>query len=146
MPGSSSSTSRRPAARGLKSPTSTSRRVEQDIRSVIPPKDLHMIVSNIGITPGFESIYTSNSGENTAFVDVSLNKGHSKSSFAYMDLVRAKLRSDLPELSTYFQSGGLVDAVVNLGLPAPIDIQVEGKQHERGLRHGQTISPRRYAS
>jgi multidrug efflux pump subunit AcrB len=43
-----------------------------------------------------------------------------------MDLVRAKLRDDLPELTTYFQTGGLVDAVVNLGLPAPIDIQVEG--------------------
>ena len=38
-----------------------------------------------------------------------------------MNLVRAKLHSDLPELSTYFQSGSLVDAVVNLGLPAPID-------------------------
>ena len=43
-----------------------------------------------------------------------------------MDLVRAKLHNDLPELSTYFQSGSLVDAVVNLGLPAPIDIQVQG--------------------
>ncbi len=101
-------------------------RVEQDVRSVIPPRDLRMIVSNIGITSGFESIYTTNSGENTAFVNVALSKGHSKSSFAYVDLVRAKLHSDLPELSAYFQSGSLVDAVVNLGLPAPIDVQVEG--------------------
>jgi len=85
-----------------------------------------MIVSNIGITPDFSAIYTSNSGQHTAFVQVSLKKGHSKSSFVYMDLVRAKLRDDLPELTTYFQTGGLVDAVVNLGLPAPIDIQVEG--------------------
>jgi len=99
--------------------------VEREIRSIIPAKDLHMIVSNIGITSGFESIYTSNSGENTAFVDVALNKGHSKSSFEYMNLVRAKLHSDLPQLTTYLQSGSLVDAVVNLGLPAPIDIQVE---------------------
>jgi multidrug efflux pump subunit AcrB len=43
-----------------------------------------------------------------------------------MNRVRTKLRDDLPELSTYFQTGGLVDAVVNLGLPAPIDIQVSG--------------------
>jgi HAE1 family hydrophobic/amphiphilic exporter-1 len=43
-----------------------------------------------------------------------------------MNLVRRRLRDDLPELSTYFQTGGLVDAVVNLGLPAPIDIQVGG--------------------
>ena len=101
-------------------------RVEDDIRSVVPPEDLGMIVSNIGITPDFSAIYTSNSGQHTAFVQVSLKEGHSKSSFAYMNLVRAKLRDDLPELSTYFQTGGLVDAVVNLGLPAPIDIQVSG--------------------
>jgi HAE1 family hydrophobic/amphiphilic exporter-1 len=105
--------------------------VEREIRSVIPAKDLHMIVSNIGITPGFESIYTSNSGENTAFVNVALNKGHSRSSFEYMNLVHAKLHRDLPQLSTYFQSGSLVDAVVNLGLPAPIDIQVQGSDMDK---------------
>jgi multidrug efflux pump subunit AcrB len=43
-----------------------------------------------------------------------------------MSLVRTKLQNDLPELSTYFQTGGLVDAVVNMGLPAPIDVQVGG--------------------
>lgn len=101
-------------------------RVESDIRAVIPARDLGMIVSNIGSTPDFSAIYTSNSGQNTAFVQVSLSKEHGRSSFAYMDLVRRKLRDDLPELSTYFQTGGLVDAVVNLGLPAPIDIQVSG--------------------
>lgn len=101
-------------------------RVEQDVREVIPPKDLKMIVSNIGITDGFESIYTSNSDESTAFVDVELNKSPQKSSFAYMDEVRAKLHKDLPELSTYFQSGSLVDGTVNQGMPAPIDVEVEG--------------------
>jgi multidrug efflux pump subunit AcrB len=30
----------------------------------------------------------------------------------------------LPQVSTYFQAGGLVDSVVNQGLPAPVDIQV----------------------
>jgi HAE1 family hydrophobic/amphiphilic exporter-1 len=101
-------------------------RVEEDIRSVVPPADLGMIVSNIGITPDFSAIYTSNSGQHTAFVQVSLKEGHKRSSFEYMNRVRSKLRDDLPELSTYFQTGGLVDAVVNLGLPAPIDIQVGG--------------------
>lgn len=101
-------------------------RVEADIRSVVPEKDLGMIVSNIGITPDFSAIYTSNSGQHTAFVQVSLKKEHAVSSFEYMRRVREKLHDDLPELSTYFQTGGLVDAVVNLGLPAPIDIQVGG--------------------
>jgi multidrug efflux pump subunit AcrB len=43
-----------------------------------------------------------------------------------MRRVRGRLSQELPQLSTYFQSGGLVDAVINLGLPAPIDIQVSG--------------------
>src|SRR5260370_5369476 len=43
-----------------------------------------------------------------------------------MRRVRRQLSRQLPQLSTYFQSGGLVDAVINLGLPAPIEIQVSG--------------------
>src|SRR5437879_8247379 len=43
-----------------------------------------------------------------------------------MRRVREQLSEKLPQLSTYVQSGGLVDAVINLGLPAPIDIQVSG--------------------
>ncbi|HUO59861.1 MAG TPA: efflux RND transporter permease subunit [Candidatus Acidoferrales bacterium] len=100
------------------------KRAEQDIRQVVSPNDLGMIVSNIGITPDFSAIYTSNSGQHTAFVQVSLKEGHKVGSYEYMRRVREKLADDLPELSTYFQAGGLVDAVVNMGLPAPIDIQV----------------------
>lgn len=100
--------------------------VEKDIREVIPKNDLGIIVSNIGVQPGFSSMYTSNSGQDTATVQVSLNKENRLGSYAYMNLVRRKLASDLPELSTYFQTGGLVDSVVNLGLPAPIDVQVSG--------------------
>ena len=100
--------------------------IENDIRSVIPNHDLHMIVSNIGITPDLSSIYSSNSGPHTAFVQISLKPEHKPSTFAYMDRVRHKLASDVPEVSTYFQTGGLVDSVVNQGLPAPIDIQVTG--------------------
>jgi multidrug efflux pump subunit AcrB len=55
---------------------------------------------------------------------VGLNDGHALSSFAYMNLVRARLRRDLPQLSAYFQTGGLVDAIINQGMPAPLDIQV----------------------
>jgi multidrug efflux pump subunit AcrB len=101
-------------------------RVEQDIRQVIAPDDLGMIVSNIGITPDLSAMYTSNSSTDTAFVQVSLKEDHSVGSYEYMRRVRRKLSEDLPELNTYFQAGGLVDSVINLGLPAPIDVQVRG--------------------
>jgi len=101
-------------------------RVEQIVREVVPQDELRILVSNIGVTPGFSSIYTSNSGPHTAFVQVGLQPGHKLSSFEYMGEVRTRLAHDLPEVAAYFQTGGLVDAVLNLGLPAPIDIQVTG--------------------
>ena len=53
-------------------------RVEDDIREVVGKDDLRMIVSNIGMTPELSSIYTSNSAQHTAFVQVSLNKEHKR--------------------------------------------------------------------
>ena len=100
--------------------------IEGIIRQVVPKRDLQMIVSNIGITPDFSVIYTSNSAPHTAFVLTSLKEGHEVGSYEYMKRVRAEITKRLPEVSTYFQSGGLVDAVLNLGLPAPIDVQVAG--------------------
>jgi len=105
-------------------------RVEQIVREVVPKKDLRIIVSNIGVTPGFSSIYTPNSGPHTAFVQVGLEDAHHVSSFQYMDRVRARLERELPEVSAYFQTGGLVDAILNLGMPAPLDIQVSGMNLE----------------
>jgi HAE1 family hydrophobic/amphiphilic exporter-1 len=102
------------------------KKVEDIIRGVVPAQELQIIVSNIGITTDFSAIYTPNSASHTAFVQVSLKEGHKTGSYEYMRRVRAQLSQKLPELSTYFQSGGLVDAVINLGLPAPIDVQVSG--------------------
>ena len=75
-------------------------------------------------------MYTSNSASHTAFVQASLQEGHRVGSYEYMDRVRRRLQSELPQLTTYFQSGGLVDAVLNLGLPTPIDVQVSGSNLE----------------
>jgi multidrug efflux pump subunit AcrB len=98
--------------------------VEDTIRQTVSKNDLDMIVSNIGITPDLSAIYTSNSGMDTAFVQVSLKEDHKIGSYNYMKRLRQKLSADLPQLDTYFTAGGLVDSVVNLGLPAPLDVQV----------------------
>ena len=99
-------------------------KVEDDIRKSVLPEDLNMIVSNIGITPDLSAIYTSNSAMHTAFVQVNLKEEHKVGSYEYMERLRRRLAVDLPQLSVYFQAGGLVDSVVNQGLPAPLDIQI----------------------
>jgi len=102
------------------------KQVEDIIRQVVPPSELSIVVSNIGVTPDFSAIYTPNSAPHTAFVQASLKEGHKVGSYEYMRRVREELSKKLPQLTAYFQSGGLVDAVINLGLPAPIDVQVSG--------------------
>jgi multidrug efflux pump subunit AcrB len=105
-------------------------RVEKIIREEVLPEDLDLLVSNIGSTPGFSSMYTPNSAAHTAFVQASLKEDHRIGSYEYMDRVRARMHKELPQVTSYFQSGGLVDAVLNLGLPTPIDVQVSGSNLE----------------
>jgi multidrug efflux pump subunit AcrB len=100
-------------------------KVEGIIRGVVKPKDLGMIVSNIGVYPDLSAIYTTNASMDTAFVQTSLKEGGSVGSYEYVRRVQSALSRQMPELSTYFQAGGLVDGVINQGLPAPIDVQIK---------------------
>jgi len=118
----------------LKAPTGTRievteayvKQVEGIIRQVVPADELNTVVSNIGVMPDLSALFTPNSAMHTAFVQVGLKEEHHTSSFVYMKEVRERIAKDIPELRTYFQSGGLVDAVLNQGTPAPIDVQVSG--------------------
>ena len=101
-------------------------KVEELIRHTVDAKDLKMVVSNIGVVPDFSSLYTTNAGPYTATIQVALQDSHRQSSFAYMDLVQKKMASEFPDIRTFFSSGSMVDAILNMGMPAPIDIQVSG--------------------
>jgi multidrug efflux pump subunit AcrB len=116
------------------------KQAEDIVRSIVLPDDLAVVVSNIGVTPGFSSIYTSNSAPHTAFIQVSLKENHRIGSYEYMDRVRRRLQSELPTLSAYFQTGGLADAVLNLGLPAPIDVQVSGSNLDDAYKTASEIA------
>jgi multidrug efflux pump subunit AcrB len=106
-------------------------KVENVIRSVVKPEDLGMIVSNIGVYPDLSAIFTPNASMDTAFVQTSLKEDSSVGSYEYMQRVHDALSRQLPELTAYYQAGGLVDGVINQGLPAPIEIQV-GSMNMRG--------------
>lgn len=99
-------------------------KVEDLIRQEVEPKDFKRIVSNIGVVPDFSSLYTTNSGPYTATVQVALNEPHRLSSFEYMDRVQKAMESQFPDIRTFFSSGSMVDAILNQGAPAPLDVQV----------------------
>jgi hydrophobic/amphiphilic exporter-1 (mainly G- bacteria), HAE1 family len=99
-------------------------KVEDLIRNTIGTTDLKRIVSNIGVVPDFSSLYTTNAGPYTATVQVQLTADHKVSSFEYMANVQEKMAKQFPDIRTFFSSGSMVDAILNTGMPAPIDVQV----------------------
>jgi multidrug efflux pump subunit AcrB len=119
-----------PSGSRLEVTTQEVKKVEALVRRTVSPEDLDLIVSNIGVQPGFSSLYTSNSGPHTATVQVALKEKHRVGSYEYMSRMRRAIAEELPHLSAYFQSGGIVDAVLNQGLPAPIDVQLNGSNLE----------------
>ncbi len=116
--------------------------MENDIRHIVTKEDMNMIVTNIGVTPDLSSIYTPNSAMHTGFIQVSLQEDHKISSFVYMQRVRERFRRDFPEIGVYFQTGGLVDSVVNQGKPAPIDIRVGSGDLESGFQYATRVAAR----
>jgi len=56
--------------------------------------------------------------------------------------VRSAIATQLPELRVFFQSGALVDAVLNSGAPAPIDVQFSGSSYHQIYRLAQDFAQR----
>jgi len=106
-------------------------KVEQIIRNTVSPSDMDMIVSNIGVYPDLSAIYTTNASMDTAFVQASLKEGHHTGSYEYLRRVQREVSRQMPELSAYYQAGGLVDAVINQGLPAPVDIEIKSQNMDK---------------
>ncbi len=104
-------------------------RIENVIRQVIPADELSTIVSNIGLSPGFSSIYSSNASSDSGFMMVALNAGHRVSTFKYIDDLKRELPQKIPEVETFFSSGSIIDSVLNFGMAAPIDVQFSGPHY-----------------
>jgi multidrug efflux pump subunit AcrB len=117
-------------------------RIEDLIRQVVAPKDLNMVLSNIGVVNDISSLYTSNAGMYTATIQVALNPGHGVSSFDYMDRVKAAIAANFPDVRTFFQSGSMQDAILNQGQPAPIDVQVNTRDLNLTYATAQNLAER----
>jgi HAE1 family hydrophobic/amphiphilic exporter-1 len=117
-------------------------RVEDLIKKTIPPADFRTIVSNLGVVNDLSSLYTTNSGSYAATIQTQLTDDHKVSSYDYMNRIQEAIRKQLPELRTFVQSGSMVDAVLNTGMPAPIDVQVTSPDLPGDFRFAQQLATR----
>ncbi len=106
-------------------------RVETVVRDTIPERDRRTIIANMGVLYDWPAAYTPNSGSQDAFILVQLADGRARSSFDYVAALRERLAHEFPDVEFNFDTGGMLSAALNFGLPAPINIQVEGNNLEQ---------------
>jgi len=103
-------------------------RVEDSLRNTIPEHDLSMLVSNIGVLLDWPAAYTPNSGSMDAFILVQLTAERQHSVFEHVKTLRPLLQREFPGIEFAFETGGMLTAALNFGLPSPINIQIEGNK------------------
>ncbi|MBC7544498.1 MAG: efflux RND transporter permease subunit [Candidatus Sericytochromatia bacterium] len=103
--------------------------VEAAIRNAVPTEELGLILDNIGLPAGGVNLAFSDSGTvgpADGEILVSLKEGH-KPTWQYVKALRRSLKAEFPQLTFFFQASDIVSQILNFGLPAPIDIQVVGR-------------------
>jgi multidrug efflux pump subunit AcrB len=104
-------------------------RVEDEIRQQIPPKELVTIIDNIGLPySGINLSYSTSApiGPADADIQVELAKDH-RPTKEYVRELRLKLAHDFPGVTFYDLPVDIVTQILNFGLPAPLDIQIVGR-------------------
>jgi len=74
-------------------------------------------------------VQTDNVGSQDAEILVALKPDHEPTD-GYMDRIRRELPDEFPGSTIYFQPADIVSQVLNFGLPAPIDVQIDGPDAE----------------
>jgi len=121
---------RAPSGTRIESSENLASRVESAVRQVIAPREVHTIVTNSGVLYDWPAAYTPNSGPMDTFVSVQLSEDHQTSAQEYVGRLRTRLSQEFPSVSFAYDTGGLMTAALNFGLPSPIDIQVTGNSLE----------------
>ncbi len=117
-------------------------RIEGEIRQEIPKAEVDTIVDNIGLP---------SSGVNLAFGDsstlgvsdgeilIALNAQKHGPTEVYERKLRARLNDKFPQETFFFQAANITNQILNFGLPAPIDIQIVGRDAKNNYAIAQKI-------
>src|SRR6202030_928156 len=104
-------------------------RIDVELRRVIPKEQLAMIVENIGLPPGgvnlaFTATDSTSNGDRDVLV--ALTPKH-RPTQEWMQILRRDLALKFPQETFFFEPADITNQTLNFGLPAPIDVQVRGK-------------------
>jgi multidrug efflux pump subunit AcrB len=120
---------RAPTGTRIEETTSLADRIGTAIHGIVPSKELDGIVSNIGLSVSGINMAYNNSGTigvGDADILISLKPNHAPTD-DYIKAMRDKLPQQFPGTTFAFLPADIVSQVLNFGVPAPIDLQVAGR-------------------
>ncbi|HLM97920.1 MAG TPA: efflux RND transporter permease subunit [Bryobacteraceae bacterium] len=119
--------------------------VEREIRKVIPSEEIDSLIDDIGI-PNSWTIIAQGDPPTISSADgeilISLKQERHGSTRDYEVLLRKRLSGQFPDMSFFFQPANITSQILSFGLPAPIDLQVVGRDAEAGYRIAEKMAAR----
>ena len=119
--------------------------VEDQVRQEIPADELGTILDNIGLPISGINLAFSDSvtlGPSDGEILISLKPDHRTPTPLYTRRLRERLRVKFPDLRFFFQAANITNQILNFGLPAPIDVQVVGRDAPASYRIAKEIERR----
>ncbi|MGH7487808.1 MAG: efflux RND transporter permease subunit, partial [bacterium] len=117
--------------------------IDDEIRKTIPADEIDTIIDNIGIPAG---------GINLAFGDsaaistgdgdilISLKQDKHGPTARYVEMLRKRLNGTFPDTTFFFEAANITNQILNFGLPAPIDLQVVGRDAPGNYKIAQSLA------
>ncbi len=106
----------------------TADQIEAMLRQIIPANQLEGIIDNLGIPySGINLSYNTSGTISAADGDilVSLNEHHDSTN-GFVREIRKRMAQEFPDVELWFPPADIVAQILNFGLPAPINVQVQG--------------------
>ena len=119
--------------------------VENEIRNVIPPREIGTIIDNIGLPNSSTNLGSGDSptiGVSDGDILISLNPEEHGSTVEYTTALRRRLNQKFPSVLFFFEPANITNQILNFGLPAPIDLQVVGRDAAKNYAIAQTLEQR----
>jgi len=104
--------------------------IENEIRQVVPPREIENIIDNIGIPNGGFNLAFGDSptlGTSDGDILISLKPEEHGPTPEYIVRLRQRLHEKFPDVVFFFEAANITNQILNFGLPAPIDVQVVGR-------------------
>jgi len=111
--------------------------IEKAIRQVIPSEQISALVDNIGLPPSSINLTYNNTGvigTQDGDIQIALRKGHAPTA-DYVRALRETLPRAFPDTTFSFPPADIVSQILNFGAPAPIDLQIRGRDLESNFEY-----------